>query len=329
MIFILCSWQNHKNIIYKIGVILKNKLIIATRGSKLALWQSNHIRDLILAKYPDIEVELKIFKTRGDKILDVALSTIGGKGLFTKELEDAMLNGEADISVNSLKDMPFQIPDGLKLTAITEREDVRDAMLSEKYENIDSLPKGAKIGTTSLRRSMQLLALRPDLQIAQLRGNVDTRIEKLKRGEYDAIILASAGINRLELNNSVIYIFNIPINEMIPAMGQGALGIESTLDPETINLISFLNDQASEIETTIERDFVGFLEGSCTVPIGVNATLLDNGNVFVRAVIGRADGSALLRDTMIAQSENYKNVGSRLAERMVGAGALDLLNNYK
>jgi hydroxymethylbilane synthase len=304
---------------------LKNKLIIATRGSKLALWQSNHIKSKLLEKYSELEVELKIFKTRGDKILDVALSTIGGKGLFTKELEDAMLNGEADISVNSLKDMPFQIPYGLKLTAITEREDVRDSLLSEKYENIDSLPIGAKIGTTSLRRSMQLLHLRPDLKILQLRGNVDTRIEKLKQGEFDAIVLATAGINRLELNSSVKYIYNISINEMIPAMGQGALGIESNLDPEVIKMISFLNSENSEIETTIERNFVSYLEGSCTVPIGINATLLENDTIFIRAVIGRADGSAILRDTMIGLKEDYKLLGTKLAERMVGAGALKLL----
>jgi hydroxymethylbilane synthase len=307
-------------------ILKMEKLIIATRGSKLALWQSNHIKARLEEAHSGLQVELKIFKTQGDKILDTPLALIGGKGLFTKELEDAMLRGEAHISVNSLKDMPFIIPEGLKLSAITEREDVRDALLSEKYESIEALPHGAVIGTTSLRRSMQLLALRPDLKIAQLRGNVDTRIEKLKAGEFDAIILASAGINRLELNESVKYIYNVQISEMIPSMGQGALGIETTLDPEVLKIVEVLNDEMSEVETTIERDFVGRLEGSCTVPIGVNATLLDNDTVIVKAVLGTPDGKELLRDTAIGTKKSYREMGSKLAEKMIGAGALDVLN---
>jgi len=301
------------------------KLIIATRGSKLALWQSNHIKDVLEKAHDGLEVELKIFKTKGDKILDTPLALIGGKGLFTKELEEAMLRGEAHISVNSLKDMPFLIPDGLKLSAITEREDVRDSILSEKFENLNSLPDGAKIGTTSLRRSMQLLALRPDLKIAQLRGNVDSRIEKLKNGEFDAIVLASAGINRLELNDSVKYIYNVPVSDMIPSMGQGALGIETTLDDEVLKIVEVLNEETSEIETRIERDFVGRLEGSCTVPIGVNATLLINGTVITKAILGTPDGKELLRDTNIGKKENFREIGKTLAEKMIGAGALEVL----
>ena len=301
------------------------KLIIATRGSKLALWQSNHIKDLLEKAHDGLKVELKIFKTQGDKILDTPLALIGGKGLFTKELEEAMLRGEAHISVNSLKDMPFLIPDGLKLSAITEREDVRDTILSEKFENINSLPHGAKIGTTSLRRSMQLLALRPDLEIAQLRGNVDSRIEKLKNGEFDAIILASAGINRLGLENSVTYIYNIPVSDMIPSMGQGALGIETILDDEVLKIVEILNDEISEIETTIERDFVGKLEGSCTVPIGVNATYLDNGIVITKAIVGTPDGKELLRDTIIGKKDDFREIGKKLANRMIEAGALEIL----
>ena len=302
------------------------KLIIATRGSKLALWQSNHIKDRLEEAHNGLEVELKIFKTQGDKILDTPLALIGGKGLFTKELEDAMLRGEAHISVNSLKDMPFLIPDGLKLSAITEREDVRDSILSEKFENIDNLPHGAKIGTTSLRRSMELLALRPDLTIAQLRGNIDSRIEKLKNGEFDAIVLASAGIKRLGLENSVKYFYNVPVSDMIPSMGQGALGIETTLDPEVLKIVEVLNDEMSEIETRIERDFVGKLEGSCTVPIGVNATLLDNETIITKVVLGTPDGKELLRDTMIGSKDDFKNIGSQLADKMIKAGALEILD---
>jgi len=302
------------------------KLVIATRGSKLALWQSNHIKDRLEEAHNGLEVELKIFKTQGDKILDTPLALIGGKGLFTKELEEAMLKGDADISVNSLKDMPFLIPEGLKLTAITEREDVRDAILSEKFENIDALPHGAKIGTTSLRRSMQLLAFRPDLNIAQLRGNVDSRIEKLKNGEFDAIVLASAGINRLDLEDSVKYFYNVPVSDMIPSMGQGALGIETTLDPEVMKIVEVLNDELSEIETTIERDFVGKLEGSCTVPIGINSTLLDNGMVIIKAIVGTPDGKEILRDTIIGKKEDFREIGKTLADKMIGAGALEILD---
>jgi hydroxymethylbilane synthase len=302
------------------------KLIIATRGSKLALWQSEHIKERLQSHYPEMEIELKVFKTTGDKILDKPLAEIGGKGLFTKELEDAMLKGEAHISVNSLKDMPFEVPEGLKISAITEREDVRDALLSEKYENIDSLPHGATVGTTSLRRKIQLLELRPDLKIKQLRGNVDTRIEKLKNGEFDAIVLASAGINRLELHDSVKHIYNIQINEMIPSMGQGALAIETTEDQKIIELVSVLSDEVGTIETGIERDFVGRLEGSCSVPIGVNATLLENDTIIVKAVVGSIDGKSVLRDTLIGNKSNWEEIGKTLFDRMVGAGALEILN---
>jgi len=301
------------------------KLIIATRGSKLALWQSEHIKARLEEAYPEMEVELKIFKTTGDKILGTPLAKIGGKGLFTKELEEAMLRGDAHISVNSLKDMPFIVPEGLTISAITEREDVRDALLSEKYPTIDELPRGAKIGTTSMRRKMLLMALRPDLNIVSLRGNVDSRIEKLKAGEFDAIILASAGINRLEITDSVKYVYNIPIHEMIPSMGQGALGIESVLDDDVLQIVSVLEDEMGRVETTIERDFVGALEGSCTVPIGVNATLLDNDTIIVKAVVGTPDGKELLRDTVIGHKDKYGELGNRLAEKMIGAGAMEVL----
>jgi len=303
-----------------------DKLIIATRGSKLALWQSNFIKQRLEEEYPNLTVELKIFKTKGDKILDTPLALIGGKGLFTKELEDAMLRGEAHISVNSLKDMPFEIPEGLKLSVVTKREDVRDALLSEKYPDIQSLPQGAKIGTTSLRRSMQLLALRPDLEIAQLRGNVDSRIAKLKDGQFDAIILASAGINRLGLNDEVKYIYNIQVSEMIPSMGQGALGIETTEDAEVIDLIQFLNDKTAFVETTIERDFVRNLNGSCTVPIGINSTLLDNNTIITKAIVGTPDGKKLLKEDFVSTKDKFQVIGSELAKKMIDAGALEVLN---
>lgn len=297
------------------------KLTIATRGSKLALWQSNHIKNQL--ENIGYEVELKIFKTKGDKILDTPLALIGGKGLFTKELEDAMLRGEADLAVHSLKDVPTQLPEGLVLGAITKREVVNDALLSPSYQSIEDLPPNAVVGTTSLRRRMQLLHLRPDLKIKDLRGNVDTRIKKLKNGEFDAIILAYAGLKRLGFLDSVEFVEKIDENVMIPAMGQAALGIECR--PDVLEIVRKLNDQKSWIETTIERDFVDVLQGGCQVPIGVHASVLDNGDIIAKAVVGLPDGSQLLKDKIFGSVENYKDLGKELAESMIENGAKDLL----
>ncbi len=301
------------------------KLIIATRGSKLALWQSEHIKERLQKAHPGLEVELKVMKTKGDIILDTPLAKIGGKGLFTKELEDAMLNGEAHIAVHSLKDVPTEFPEGLVLGVITKREDVRDAMLSEKYADLDNLPDNAVVGTTSLRRRMQLLAHRPDLKIKNLRGNVNTRIRKLKEGEYDAIILATAGINRLGLQNEVKYFYQIPTSLMIPAMGQAALGIECIDDHEVLETISVLNDEDANIETTIERDFITVLQGGCQVPIGVNAKLDGNDNIQVRAIVGMPDGAELIKEKLVGSKNDYKMMGKELADRMVEEGAIKLL----
>ena len=297
------------------------KLTIATRGSKLALWQSNHIKNQLESM--GYEVELKIFKTKGDKFLDTPLALIGGKGLFTKELEDAMLRGEADLAVHSLKDVPTQLPKGLVLGAITKREVVNDALLSSSYRSIEDLPPNAVVGTTSLRRRMQLLHLRPDLKIKDLRGNVDTRIKKLKNREFDAIILAYAGLKRLGFLDSVKFVEKIDENVMIPAMGQAALGIECR--PDVLEIVRKLNDQKSWIETTIERDFVDVLQGGCQVPIGVHASVLDNGDIIAKAVVGLPDGSQLLKDKIFGSVENYKDLGKELAESMIENGAKDLL----
>lgn len=301
-----------------------NHLIIATRGSKLALWQSNHIKATLEALHPGLSVELKIFKTTGDKILDTPLALIGGKGLFTKELEEAMLAGEAHIAVHSLKDVPTVFPDGLVLGAVTKREDPRDALLSEKYGSIEALPRGAVVGTTSLRRRMQLLACRPDLVIKDLRGNVDTRIAKLKNGEFDAIILAAAGLNRLGLTGEVAFCSPIPFSMMIPAMGQAALGIEAVNDPSVLAIIAPLADDASIAETTVERDFVDTLEGGCQVPIGVHAQL-DGGTLSVKAVVGMPDGSEALSVERQAPKAAYATLGRELAAEMIARGAKELL----
>jgi len=302
------------------------KLVIATRGSKLALWQSEHIKALLEEQNPGLEVSLKIVVTSGDKILDVPLAKIGGKGLFLKEIEETMLCGDAHLAVHSLKDVPTQMPEGLTLAAITEREDVRDAMLSEKYADIGALPKGAVVGTSSLRRRMQILALRPDLIIKDLRGNVDTRIRKLKEGEFDAIILASAGINRLGLLDSVEHVYPIALNEMIPAMGQGALGIETVDDPEILAIAQRLNDTKSRLETTIERAFVDTLQGGCQVPLGVNAAVLDNGKILTRATLGLPDGTEILTEHAEVSSDEYATFGRELAEVFIANGARDLLD---
>ncbi|MDR1614948.1 MAG: hydroxymethylbilane synthase [Campylobacteraceae bacterium] len=300
------------------------ELIIATRGSKLALWQSRYIKSKLEEAYPALSVKLNIMKTKGDKILDTPLAKIGGKGLFTKELEDAILKGKAHIAVHSLKDVPVVFPKGLKLGVITKREDVRDAMLSQKYENIASLPKNAVVGTTSLRRRMQLLHERPDLIIKNLRGNINTRIEKLKKGEFDAVILAVAGVKRLGLENEVKQFSPIDISFMIPAMGQAALGIETADSPEILQIIDFLNDSECNIETRVERDFVEKLEGGCQVPIGVNAKL--NGDTLsVKAVVGLPNGKELLHVETKTAKSNYKNAGGELADIIIAKGAKDIL----
>ncbi len=300
------------------------KLIIATRGSKLALWQSEHVKSVLESAHKGLEVELKVMMTKGDKILDTPLAKIGGKGLFTKELEESMLRGESHIAVHSLKDVPTEFPKGLVLGVITQREDERDALLSDKYKDIEDLPQGAVVGTTSLRRRMQILALRPDLKIKNLRGNVNTRIQKLKDGQYDAIILAAAGMNRLGLNNLVNHVSPIAVSKMIPAMGQAALGIECLDDPEVLDIISVLNDEIAIIETTIERNFVEVLQGGCQVPIGVNAKV--NGAVVtVRCCVGMPDGTDIIREKRVCNISDYKHIGRELADVMIENGAIKLL----
>lgn len=301
-----------------------NELIIATRGSKLALWQSEYIKVLLEKQYPDLKIVLNVMKTKGDKIIDTPLAKIGGKGLFTKELEDAMLNGKAHIAVHSLKDVPIEFPSGLKLGAITQREDTRDALLSEVYQTLEDLPQGATVGTTSLRRRMQLLKNRPDLNIKNLRGNINTRIEKLKNKEYDAIILAVAGVKRLKLNGIVKYFTPINTHLMIPAMGQAALGIEIIDNTEVEQLVDCLNDYKSMVETRVERDFVAKLNGGCQAPIGVNA-VLDEDSIFVHATVGLPNGRECIYASLTESVSEYKNIGTKLANIFIDKGAKNIL----
>lgn len=301
------------------------KLIIATRRSKLALWQSEYIKKELQKYYPNIQIDLQEFTTKGDKILDVPLAKIGGKGLFTKELELAMLEGKAHLAVHSLKDVPTQFEEGLQLCAVTKRFDPRDALLSNIYSSIEDLPKGAVIGTTSLRRRMALKILRPDIVLKDLRGNINTRIAKLNNGEYDAIILAATGIQKLKIENEVRYFTPVSTDIMIPSMGQATLGIETTNNEEIVKLISVLNDKNAHIESTIERSFVDTLQGGCQVPIGVKATIIDKETIRVQAIVGMPDGSEYIKDDIKEKIENYKNIGESLAKEFIKKGAKELL----
>ena len=300
------------------------ELIIATRRSKLAIWQSEFIKAELEKHYPQIEISLKEFMTKGDKILDVPLAKIGGKGLFTKELEVALLEGKAHLAVHSLKDVPTQFENGLCLSALTPRYDPRDALLSNKYASIKNLPKGAVVGTTSLRRRMALKILRPDIVLKDLRGNINTRIDKLNKAEYDAIILASTGVQKLKMENEVKYFVPIDTDTMIPSMGQATLGVETTTNREIVDLISVLNDKNSEIESTIERDFVHALEGGCQVPIGVKATIMDK-SIEVKAIVGLPDGSEYISQKIMVDINDYIMVGKQFADIFIAKGAKELL----
>lgn len=300
------------------------KLTIATRKSQLALWQSEYIKECLLKAHPHLEIALEGFKTKGDVLLDSPLAKIGGKGLFTKELEESMLRKEAHLAVHSLKDVPSFFPQGLVLAAISKREEVNDAFLSQYYTHLQDLPKGAKVGTTSLRRRMQLLALRPDLNIISLRGNINSRLEKLKAKEFDAIILAFAGIKRLGLEKQIKFVKKFELDEMIPAASQGALGIESIDDEQILSLLKCLNDENAFIETHIERDFIKTLEGGCQVPIGINAKLSGD-DIQIQAIVGLPDASKILKEKKLIKKQDYLNAGELLAKEMIVKGAKEIL----
>lgn len=303
---------------------MTNKIVkIATRRSPLAMWQAEFVRDALLALHPDLQVELVKIVTQGDKILDVPLAKIGGKGLFVKELEQSMLSGEADIAVHSMKDVPMVFPEGLHLPVICVREDPRDAFVSNNYATVDDLPQGAKVGTSSLRRECQLRAARPDLQILTLRGNVNTRLAKLDAGEYDAIILAAAGLKRLKLDARI----RSPLSpeQSLPAVGQGAVGIETRVDDAEINaLIAPLLCPETWIIVSAERAMNKRLNGGCQVPIAGYA-LLDNGNIWLRGLVGRPDGSLTLRAEVRGKAEEAESLGIALAEELLSQGADDIL----
>lgn len=298
------------------------KVIIGSRGSLLALWQANHIAKR-LQEECNLQSEIRIVKTKGDKILDTPLSKIGGKGLFTKELEELLLQGEIDLAVHSLKDVPVEFPQGLGLVAITKREDVRDCYLSERYPTLLDLPLGARVGTTSLRRAMQIKAIRKDLDTQSLRGNVQTRLERLKQGDFDAIILACAGIKRLEIAD-LQYQVPFEVDTILPAMGQGALGIECRVNHPLWETLSKLNDSHTQCLCESERRFVAFLDGGCQVPIGVYASM-QGGQFSLRAKIGLPDGSEILQEQILGEKDRYLELAQKLAQNMIAKGAKELL----
>ena len=298
-------------------------LKIATRQSPLALWQAEFIRSSLEARYADLKVELVTFVTQGDKILDTPLAKIGGKGLFVKELEAALLDGRADLAVHSMKDVPMALPEGLSLAVICEREDPFDAFVSNSYAHFDDLPQGAKVGTSSLRRKCQILKQRPDLDIIDLRGNVGTRLSKLDAGLYDAIILASAGLKRLGLAERIRH--TLPASVSLPAVGQGALGLECRAnDQQVLDLIQPLLHAETSACVRAERAFNAYLEGGCQVPIAGYATLNDE-QIHIEGRVGSVDGASLLIAELSGSVADAEQLGETLAKRLLDLGAGELL----
>ncbi len=296
---------------------------LGSRGSKLALWQAEFIQFEIERK-TGRKVEITRIKTTGDMILDVPLARVGGKGLFVKEIEEALLSGGIDLAVHSMKDVPTDLPDRLAIVAITRREDPRDAFLSVKYRKFEELPRGAKLGTSSLRRQTQLLGLRPDLSVETLRGNLDTRIRKMEEGRYDAIILAAAGLRRLGWEAKITEY--IPEEMSLPAIGQGALGIEIRVDdPDTREAVSFLNDRDTAFAVRAERGFLKRLEGGCQVPIASYGRT-EGDSIFLKGMVGRPDGSEIIRGSVRGSASDPEALGVGLAEQLLARGAKEILD---
>jgi hydroxymethylbilane synthase len=305
--------------------MIANRIRIATRRSPLALWQANHVAGLLRKAHANLSVELLEMSTQGDKMIDAPLAKIGGKGLFVKELEQALLDGRADIAVHSMKDVPVELPAGLHLPVILEREEPRDALVSNRYRRFDDLPPGARVGTSSLRREAQLHSRRPDLAIATLRGNVGTRVAHLDEGRFDAVILACAGLMRLGLQARIAEVLAPSI--CMPAIGQGAIGIECREDDaETLELIQVLDHAETHVCITAERAVNARLEGGCQIPIAAYATLADH-QVRLTALVGRPDGSEIVRGESSGPAMNAEAIGRALAEDLLARGAREILQD--
>ena len=302
---------------------MKAQIIIGTRGSKLALWQADYVEQRLREEYPGLQVTQKRISTKGDRILDVPLAKIGGKGLFTKELEEEMLSGSIDLAVHSLKDMPAKVPDGLMIAAVTKRLDPGDALVSNRFSSFSELPQGARVGTSSLRRRAQLLCARPDLTMIDLRGNVNTRLRKLDEGEYDAIVLAVAGLKRLGFADRIREV--LPQTMVLPAVGQGALAIETRADDkETRDMLAFLRDDETICCAEAERSFLARVEGGCQVPVGVYATA-EGDDLKVEAVIAALDGRRSYRGTVNGAKADAAKLGKGLAEKLLNEGGAKIL----
>lgn len=299
------------------------KIRIGTRASKLALWQAEFVAAELKKFYPTLEIELVKVHTTGDKILDAPLAKIGGKGLFTKELELQLALGEIDLAVHSLKDVPTELPLGFQIAAITKRAQPFDAFVSNKFTTFEELPKNSIVGTSSLRRAAQILSLRPDLQIKNLRGNVETRLKKLDAGEFDAIILAAAGLERLSYSSRIREL----MTQIIPAAGQGALAIETRADDKEIfSLVQKLNDDKTCAAVKIEREFLREVGGSCQIPVGIFAQI-DGDKIDVHAMISSIDGKKIVRDLEVAPLEDIYGLGKKIAARLLSNGGREILNS--
>jgi len=304
--------------------MIKKTLRIATRKSPLALWQAEYVKARLEALHAELKVELLGMTTKGDKILDTPLAKVGGKGLFVKELEVALLENRADLAVHSMKDVPVEFPDGLGLHVVCEREDPRDAFVSNHYRSLDDLPEGARVGTCSMRRQCQIAEKRPDLKILELRGNVNSRLAKLDDGQYDAIILAAAGLKRLGMGDRIA--LEIPPEVSLPAVGQGAVGIECRSDDEdTLALLAPLNDPDTWTRVAAERAMNNRLQGGCQVPIA-GYSELEGDQIWLRGLVGEPDGSQVVRDEVSGAIENAEQLGFELAERLLEQGAKYILD---
>lgn len=303
----------------------RNKIVIGTRGSKLALWQANWVKEKLQALYPELNIEIEKIKTTGDKILDAPLAKIGGKGLFVKEIEEALLQNKVDIAVHSMKDVPTEIPEGLQISAICERQDPRDALISIDGALLKDLPSEAVIGTSSLRRTVQLKALRSDLNIKPLRGNVDTRLRKLREGEFQAIVLAMAGIIRMGFEDTVTETLSEDV--MIPAIGQGAIGIETRLNDDFVNeIIKPLNHDKTAICVLSERAFLSVMGGGCQVPLACHAKILENQKITITAMIGDPEGKIpIIKGSREGSLIEAQKLGKELAEELLDRGGREIL----
>lgn len=304
----------------------KDRLVIGTRGSKLALWQANWVKERLCESFTQLEVNLTVIKTKGDKILDVPLAKVGGKGLFVKEIEDAILNGRVDLAVHSMKDMPAKIPAGLCIGAVPKRENPADVLISKDNQKLDQLKYGAKVGTSSLRRAAQLLYMRSDLKITPLRGNLDTRLRKLSSEDLDAIVLAAAGVNRLGLKGHISQLLDH--ETMLPAVGQGALCIEMRQnDPMVSRFVAALDDPDTRRVVLGERAFLNRLEGGCQIPVAGHGRI-EKGRFVIDGLVAETDGTVMIRETLSGPLAESETIGIKLAESLLERGADEILAKY-